>query len=707
MKPTQIEIFKNNKQALRAFIRKQNSAPTVTLFGPTSSAKSTLITEVLPPESNKLLGYNVGDVAQTTLIRLCLMLNSRLEKDEAIIKCIPYTDKESVFLVFVTAWKKVLSEAIYRQRDELEDMVLDQTVIKDILNPTDKSFHVYEYAKNNDFLDSFASLAEETVRQIICEPELFDEEADRIFKQRRKEFKTIKKIEIYEELFDRRFSGNDKCRNKLRVWFDKLNEKIFSDLEPLWSIVNEEDGKTDYILYDKIIENGPIEGLIRHLYNDDSACSMVFEEVQYITSPSEGFIQKYKNDLEKNCGNLKGRNLKINIVDTVGLTQISEEKDVISDAMDKILERKSDAYLFLCSADEKCSVYDTCINLMYEKERKERKFGKKPVIICRTKADLVLRNIMVNSCRKETGKIQIEDGKYADYLMKAYAEFIDGFIKMDAGARSYEHEICGGHAIEFVSMAPDYTKEMSKVLTNGELESSKVFRILNNVMELVDDRYSISGQRPWLYSDDFEHYPLNLQCTAQALNKTIGAALVTYNTKQKNQYIQYVNCQKLFHWNSVYCFYRKLSWGSGHETNASSYENFKLYLKNMVAKWLREIIPRDDIINNYKISFAHLYAKDDIAEHLKETFPGEFRMHIENEWIYIIDRIAKNLTYDAMQPDLDYIYNAYSYDTAFRESLKLFDKRYSDESFWEKKLLEQLTQEFNAVLQKMYVYDEV
>ena len=90
-----IENFKKNVDEVRSFFMKQESAPTVEMFGPTKSTKSTIMTELLEAASNMLLGYNVGDVAQTTLVRLVLMLNSRMDSEDVIVRCIPYSDRET------------------------------------------------------------------------------------------------------------------------------------------------------------------------------------------------------------------------------------------------------------------------------------------------------------------------------------------------------------------------------------------------------------------------------------------------------------------------------------------------------------------------------------------------------------------------------------------------------------------------------------
>ena len=52
-----IENFKKNVDEVRSFFMKQESAPTVEMFGPTKSTKSTIMTELLEAASNMLLGY--------------------------------------------------------------------------------------------------------------------------------------------------------------------------------------------------------------------------------------------------------------------------------------------------------------------------------------------------------------------------------------------------------------------------------------------------------------------------------------------------------------------------------------------------------------------------------------------------------------------------------------------------------------------------
>lgn len=175
-----IENFQKNVDEVKSFFAKQASAPTIEMFGPTKSTKSTTITELLESASNMLLGYNVGDVVQTTLVRLVLMLNSRMNGEDVIIRCLPHKDKETMFLTMLLEIKKELTRAIYEARDDLESFQIDKKVICNILNPVNRSYHCYEYViKNKAIYERFVKLMNKVVLYIINEPKLLSDETDR------------------------------------------------------------------------------------------------------------------------------------------------------------------------------------------------------------------------------------------------------------------------------------------------------------------------------------------------------------------------------------------------------------------------------------------------------------------------------------------------------------------------------------------------
>ncbi len=691
--------LKESEKNCSAFLKRQGSAATITLMGPTSSAKSTLITEMVHPISNKLIGKNVGDTAQTSLIKTLLMLNGRLDMSDVLVQCVPYQDGEVMLLNFLAILREKIIKAIYDKRDELDEFHVDEELVKKILNPVDRSYHAYDFANEHHLTETLIEILNVICRSIIAEPDdlgdALEDAANRTFKERKKIQTNIKKIDIYEELIDKRFNKSNETTNNLTAWFEKLKEIVYSELQHLWTYSSSD----NFILVDKITDNSPVNELIGKIYDKNSACSLIFEEIRYVTSPSESF----KEAFNKSNKNIPGRNVKINILDTVGLTQSSQERDEINDGIDRILQRETDALLFLCASDEQPSIYETCISLLHEKQKK---IAEKPVIICRTKADVVIRNIIVNKWRQDTGENGMPSGeKYNEYANFAFDAFCKEYITSCSygedklGKKSYKSKV------EFLSLASDLSKDMNEAL-NNQLQSSKAFELLLGIVTQIDEMYSYDGNRPWLYSKDLDHTPLTLVSNAQHLTKTIATALTAYNDKQKNQYLPYSISNEVFHGRSVNCFWSRLSYGEGHETKAFYYGNFKLYIKNMVSKWLRELIPLNDMVNDFDISYDFLAENNDL-DSIKAEFQMKLRALIKERWWIIVDNIAKKLTYDCLQPDLNNCFHYYSWDTGFRNSLKLINNKFSSVDYWHDNLLVLVKAEVDSVLQKMYIFDEV
>ncbi len=708
-----VKNLSTNVTETKSFFTKQESASTIEMFGPTKSTKSTIITELLEASSNKLLGYNVGDVAQTTLVRLVLMLNSRINCGDVIIRCLPYKDRETMFLTMLLEIKKELKIAIYEERDDLENFQIDKKLIRNILNPTNRSYHCYEYVNTNAAIyERFVSLIEKAVLHIINKPKLLSDEADIEFKNRRKTNKELKKLEIYEELIDKRFHSDKTIREALYEWYQEVLDMLLNNFANEWNhiIKDTNDNVTEYIISGKISEtdSGIIGKIIKAIYDENSAYSLVFEEVNYVTAPSSTFVEAYNEYMKQQGLENLGRKLKINIIDTMGITQVSTEKNDISNEMNKVFQRPTDAYLFLCATNETPSTYDNCISLLLSKQKK---YENKVFMICRTKADEILRNTMINNWRKDTGKNVVDDEKYSDYLINAFEEFKHEQLEYSPDKRVEEYTICNGLPIQFLCTAPDMSKDMrEKVFKNGELDSSKIFYILFEIMKQIDKKYVGNSNRMWLYSKDLKHKPLNIVSSATALNTTISNALVTCNMQQQNQYMQYDKADIVYHWNSVYCFYDKLRWGEGHETRAAVYGSFKLYLKNMVESWIKKMIPKEDMLRDIEISYDYWDTTEidnEKSEEMMNWFNNRFRELISQNWNEMLSRIAKKLTYDCLQPDLTHIYSSYYYDCAFKKNLKLFNHKFSTNAYWEKHLLNLILKECNDILQKMYVFDEV
>lgn len=707
-----IDDFQKDPQKITSFLMKQESAPTITLLGPTKSGKSTIITELLDAASNKLLGHNVGESAQTTLIQLVLMLNQRFSPADVIIRCVPHKNKNSIYVMFLTETKRALIESLYSSRDELEDYLVEEKLLKNILDPKNRSYHCFDFVKDHSMLESFKKIISALISDIINVPELLSDRANRLYKERKKAKKEIKKLDIYEELIDSRFTATQQQQN-LQEWFSKLKETLQNSFNGKWNhiIKNNNREVVGYICADHISkENSGIIGeIMARLYQKNSAYSLVFSEVNYITSPSASFKKYYNLFLSKTSNHNKGRRLKINIVDTMGLTQVSSEKSCISDEMDKIFQRRTDAYLFLCATSELPTIYDECISLLKEKKQK---YVNKVLMICRTKADEIIRNKMIVAWRKDTGENEIKsEDDYEKYLKEAFKNFKEEMIDLNESTET-EYQISNNLPIEYLCTAPDMSENMRRFLTNNELDSSKIFRILYDIMNQIDKTYAAGSYRFWLYSKDLEHRPLNIEPSGIQKNHTLyeaaSAALQTYNEQQKKQYLQYVDNKITYHWNSVYSFWNKLSRGEGHETRAVVYGSFKLYMKNMIASWLRKAISMDDVLASFNISFDYLSSESaDIIDKVKNNFPTQFQYLVSISWTGIVDNVAKKLSYDCLLPHIDNFFIQYQYDQAFRKSLLYFNAMFSTSNYWGNHLFDLFKTELDEILQRMYIFDEV
>ena len=103
---------------------------------------------------------------------------------------------------------------------------------------------------------------------------------------------------------------------------------------------------------------------------------------------------------------------------------------------------------------------------------KRKKYENKVFVICRTKADEILRNKLMNQWRKDTGKNEIDEASYPKYLQSAFEKFREEQLECNKEKRADEYTICGGLPIQYLCTAPDMSKDMRKVFTNGELDST-------------------------------------------------------------------------------------------------------------------------------------------------------------------------------------------------------------------------------------------
>jgi hypothetical protein len=693
-----ISQLMNDPTARKLFFEKQEQATSIVVAGPSDSTKSTLLTLLLPPSSNKLIGKNIGVTAQTTLIRVNLMLNSQLPQNTVIIQC--RERRDSIELTFQRIYITVLADQIYDARDELEDFALSEQAVYKILDPVDRSYHAGKFAKECGLVESLRDILNEICLGVIDNPEPIDSMAKQLFKEKKAKGAKIKLKDCYDQLVEQRIFEQHEQLEKLNAQFDVLKKMVRQIFDGNWTIPEEN------IVISTIAEDDDENFkpsavfLFNQLYSEDSACSIIFEEINYAACPSNDFLNCYYEKYSPSAS----RAMRLNILDTVGLTQISEDKEDVETALDEILSHKMDAMLFLCAANERPTVYNECIELL---QQRQKKLADYPVIICRTKADMTIRNLLVREYRKDTGiNVVLEDNPdYATYANKAMEIFNQEFL-IDTQLRETPIGCSGeSRAIEYLSLAPDLYQNLNKVL-DQKLDEKHAFEILLNISAEVDRSYGYRDGRPWLQSANIGSLPMETVWGAEmeTLFATAAMKLISFNNTDHKQYYKYVDEQELFAGRSVTTFRRKLSIGEGHETKAFVYANFKLHLKSIVSKWIRQTLSIEDIAHKCTIRF-NLDPRNALYEAVQEEFPDKFAALIKSREDNIINGLAKYLTYDSLQTPFDSCYLNKSWDKGFRESLKMFYKKFSSTAYWTNALRSGLQIELDALLQKMYIAD--
>ena len=106
------------------------------------------------------------------------------------------------------------------------------------------------FVRENNLLENFNEIIAAIASYIINKPELLSDEANRLFKERKKAVKDIKKRDIYEEIIDSRFNTAQKHQD-LQNWFFNLKEALLHQFSGKWScITKNNDGIIDgYILF--------------------------------------------------------------------------------------------------------------------------------------------------------------------------------------------------------------------------------------------------------------------------------------------------------------------------------------------------------------------------------------------------------------------------------------------------------------------------
>ncbi|KGP89051.1 glycosyltransferase, partial [Paenibacillus sp. MAEPY1] len=564
-----IEIVKQNGQKAELKIMSQKradqvlndmlTAVTVGIIGPSGNGKSTVFAYLVSPNDNMILGQNIGDKSQTSLVNTILALNATLEPNQVCIQC----KRKTVSTPYNSYIIESLQEMIYKSRDDLENFELNSSILKSVFDPITKEYHAFDYITDNEIstneLFTFLIGISEFVIQGDEKEEDLESTVNKIFKELKDQKRKPNKRDIYEQEIERRFyMYNDGNLTSLKNWFARFEQDILDDYQKFWDIEN------DYMLYGDITADLRMKEFMASVYAANSVFSLVFSEVIYVTRPSDEFVEAYDEQYKKQMPSFSEKPFILNILDTMGVTHISDKKEEIEKSMDKILSNSTlEALLFLCGADEKETIYEHCISILNTKDV----LKEIPVTICRTKADIIIQNKMSNHFRSVTGENEIPEQHLEFYTTTAFESFKAEYIELTEWPQN-ENKIGlnltnSNNTIEYLALSPNSTKDLKRIL-KSELEESRVFKIIFNLSIAVDRHYSSEGMFR-VHSINKKTAPIQTRFALEEIDE-ISNQLVELNlTDSNNKYYKYIN-RGIFHGRSISTFRSKHIQGFGHST---------------------------------------------------------------------------------------------------------------------------------------------
>lgn len=683
---------------LIAFFRNQEAAPTIEVTGPSGSAKSSTFTVVLPNSSNRLLARNVG-IKQTSLIYTLLMLNEKLMPDRVLIRV---KTKDFDPLLIKAELTETLIDFIYLNRDDLEETEVDEAFLKSILDPKNRAYHYYNYVKKNnaDHVEGFPGLdvLQEKIQDLYL---MITDGLREAVREREKEGKSLhpkpKKREFYEKIINERLDNRLEVEIKLIYhWFEQLYAFIKNEI---LEICNQHKLDENHIVLDGIVGSDQVEKLIQQTYDPASPYSLVVEELSYAVKPSDNFLEVFKKVYPES--EYPGKILKINILDTPGLTQVGEEKSDIEDALNRVLAKRYDAVLFLCSADERPTIYDICMDLLVARKKR---LEDVPMKILRTRADIVLYEKMKQDRMLEEGDTNFVRGPQTDfYAQSAYQSYI-AELRLE-GDRLVE-ELGGSNLVDFVSLDLHTLNSLTDFFAEKSFAKEKLYHTLLSLSREVYDAYMPPlGGRLWLQGttplrpvleSDMDGY------MEQSLDN-FSAYMVNMNTKDGvAMYLKFADSSKVYHGRSVTTYLFNHRDGVGHETRAHVYDNFKVHIRSMIQKWITSFFKNWNM--HFDISFENLKQTEAGKQALNEA-PKLLVDIFNKQKPQIISRIAKALSYDALRSEMEEKYFFTSWNNGFQENLQLFNEKFSDHNFWNVAMRKYLKEELDNLLDRMYFYD--
>ncbi|WP_177235838.1 GTPase domain-containing protein [Paenibacillus sp. UNCCL52] len=697
-----VNSFELTLERVKELLIKQASAPIIAIAGPSGSTKSTTLAEILLDEFKKLLSQNIGS-KQTSLFDTLLMLNSDIEDGKVIIQI---KTKSADRITYKHQIEFAFGAYLYDNRDDLDELEFDETVIKQVLNPTNRAYHFYEHVDKQTREKTSAEYPCPTVRQLQdVLLELFEQISpdlvDRV-RQREKEAKTVtprpKKERLYQLEISNQLEQHPTLLKRYYDWFDQLHQYVLNQIKSICQEI--EPG--NYIFVGEVNQN-EVQELVKQAYNKQSPYSIAVEQFAFMVQPSMEFSKLYREAYRKH--QYENKVLRLNLLDTPGLTQVSEDKSDIQDALDRVLSMNFNALMFLCGSSRSTTEFMVSQELLISSKKK---LDKRPLLFVRTKADTVIDAALRDKSRAISGSGQLTP----DFIKREAEDAYHVLIKEVAldnklfAKEGITPSITGRH-VDFLCMELDRLGTINDHLSE-KITTDKLYHLLIDLSLTVHNMYSPApkeGVKHCVRSTrgDQPAMQVSMNGYMNMITDQFAQKMVELNERNKNSYLKYIDTKYAFHGRSVSTYVWKHRYGIGHTTNASVYENFHLHICSMIERWVNEFF--SDWKTNFDIDFSNLNPIQGSGQAVINEAPSALTQQFIMHRHQIVRSIAKSFSYDLLKVSFEKCYLYTSYDSGFRKNMSVFNETYSNLEYWQKGLEKLLKIELEALLAKMYLYE--
>ncbi|MCT4613474.1 MAG: hypothetical protein N4A49_01215 [Marinifilaceae bacterium] len=661
-----------SKEFRDALIKETYINAIINIYGPTGSGKSTILGFLVNPEDNKKLSNNIGEKNQKSLFKFKLSLNAMMKINKVCIRAI----KKILRTDYSRNIIPILAELVYElvdNSDNIDSLEIDSDHIREMFEPKNKEYKAYDYLKK-ELSDKIDILVNELKKLAGLIWDGLEEACKQEFNRRKvKKGPKLSKKNIFLQEIEIKLYNNIE-NTELGNWFEEFDISVVQYYTKFFDDIG------SYEIFGDVTDE-KIDTFISAIFDDNSVFSLVFSEVIYITKPSNEFLDFYNKYYKTS-----DKPFVLNLLDTMGITHISDEKEFVSNAIDGVLANSFDASLFICKSDEKDTVYENCIDILSKKKGLENR----PFTVCRTKADILIKSKANNAYKRDTGRNEIPEKEVKRYYENALNEYKENNLYLDKNKDNViigDNEYNDNDKVEFISLSPNDTKEL-KIALEEELDESKIFKILLNLKKAVDKQYSDKGILVATRKiSNKEGVVINL--LGDDIFEIANYLVETNKVHEGGQYFRYLNGS--YHGRSISNYYYKHMNGVGHATDSQTRENFRLFIANMIRAWLRKsnIFSEDMLLFNLDVSNL-IVEENEVIDRVKS-----YIMKYKDS---LIIELAKKLSYDYLAVEFGECYYACSWQVGFKRNLQIFHNKFSDKIYWEKSINDWLKLKLNIIL---------